>query len=82
MSSYITIQNPGRDEIQAVFLKSALKLSKVGIMPSRGLNKTKLLKNATHITGNKYKVRGVYGVDEAMEDLQVIIEESMKDVYE
>ena len=72
MDSHITIENPGRDEVQAIFLKSALKLSKSGIMPSRGLTKTKLLKLASHITGTKYK-RGANGINEAIFDLETVI---------
>ena len=76
MSSHITIEDPGRDEIQAIFLKSALKLSKSGIMPSRGLTKTKLLKLASNITGTKYK-RGANGIDEAIYDLETVINLSL-----
>ena len=78
MDSHITIEDPGRDEIQAVFLKSALKLSKSGIMPSRGLTKTKLLKLASHITGTKYK-RGANGIDEAIYDLDTVIATAMSE---
>tara|TARA_R110000772_G_scaffold35172_1_gene84862 strand:- start:192 stop:434 length:243 start_codon:yes stop_codon:yes gene_type:complete len=76
MDSHITIENPGRDEVQAIFLKSALKLSKSGIMPSRGLTKTKLLKLASHITGTKYK-RGANGINEAIFDLETVIDTAM-----
>ena len=78
MDSHITIEDPGRDEIQAVFLKSALKLSKSGIMPSRGLTKTKLLKLASHITGTKYK-RGANGINEAIYDLDTVIATAMSE---
>ena len=78
MDSHITIKDPARDEIQAVFLKSALKLSKSGIMPSRGLTKTKLLKLASHITGTKYK-RGANGIDEAIYDLDTVIATAMSE---
>ena len=69
------ILNPGRDEIQAAFIKSALKLSKVGLMPSRGLTKTKLMARASAITGNKYKRTQI---DLAISDLQIIVDEAMQ----
>jgi|TARA_B110000211_G_scaffold150236_1_gene170884 hypothetical protein len=65
------INNPGRDEVQAVFLRSALKLSKKGIMPSKGLTKTKLMKFASAITETNYK-RGQ--IDDAIYDLTTIID--------
>ena len=67
------ILNPSRPEIQAVFLKSHLKLVKLGMTPPRGTNKTKLLSKASAITGYNYK-RGQY--DAAISDLQVIIDEA------
>ena len=67
------ILNPSRPEIQAVFLKSHLKLVKLGMTPPRGTNKTKLLSKASAITGYNYK-RGQY--DAAIADLQVIIDEA------
>jgi len=67
------ILNPSRPEIQAVFLKSHLKLVKLGMTRPRGTNKTKLLSKASAITGYNYK-RGQY--DAAIADLQVIIDEA------
>ena len=65
------ILNPASDEVQATFLKAHLKMVKVGLMPSKGMTKTKLLKKASDITGVKYK-RGQY--DEAIFDLQKIVD--------
>jgi len=65
------ILNPASDEVQAAFLKAHLKMVKVGLMPSKGMTKTKLLKKAGDITGVKYK-RGQY--DEAIFDLQKIVD--------
>ena len=65
------ILNPASDEDQAAFLKAHLKMVKVGLMPSKGMTKTKLLKKASDITGVKYK-RGQY--DEAIFDLQKIVD--------
>jgi len=69
--THFTILNPARDEIQAVFLKSALKLIKVGLKPSRGLTKTKLMAKASAITGVKYKRTEI---DSAIADLQGIVD--------
>jgi len=65
------ILNPARPEIQAVFIKQHLKLTKLGMTPPRGITKTKLLSKASAITGYNYK-RGQY--DAAIADLQVIID--------
>ena len=65
------ILNPSSDEVQAAFLKAHLKMVKVGLMPSKGMTKTKLLKKASDITGVKYK-RGQY--DKAIFDLQKIVD--------
>jgi len=72
------IINPGRDEVQAVFLRSALKLSQKGIMPSKGLTKKKLMSLASHITGNAYK-RGQ--LDNAIYDLTSVIDANETDIY-
>ena len=69
--THFTIENPGRDEVQAAFLKSALKLSKAGIMPSRGLTKTKLMAKASAITGVNYKRTEI---DVAIDDLNNIVQ--------
>lgn len=66
------IENPGRPEVQAAFLKSHLKLMKLGMKNSR-ISATEMLKKATSITGNKYK-RGQF--DQAIADLQSIISEA------
>jgi len=60
------IENPGRPEVQAIFLISHLKLMKSGMRHSR-LSGTQLLKYASSITGSKYK-RGQY--DQAIKDLE------------
>jgi len=65
------ILNPASDHVQAAFLKAHLKMVKVGMSPSKGMTKTKLLKKASDITGVKYK-RGQY--DEAIFDLQKIVD--------
>jgi|TARA_R110000782_G_scaffold256822_2_gene345999 hypothetical protein len=65
--------NPARDEVQAAFLKAHLKMVKIGMLPCRGMTKTKLLAKAGAITGNKYK-RGQY--DAAIADLQTIVDEA------
>jgi hypothetical protein len=65
------ILNPASDEVQAAVIKAHLKMVKVGLMPSKGMTKTKLLKKASDITGVKYK-RGQY--DEAIFDLQKIVD--------
>ena len=65
-----TIENPGRDEVQALFIKSALKLIKVGIKPARHLTKTKLMAKAGEISGVKYKRNEI---DKAIEDMDAII---------
>ena len=72
------ITNPGRDEVQAVFLRSALKLSQKGIMPSKGLTKKKLMSLASHITGNTYK-RGQ--LDNAIYDLTSVIDANKGNIY-
>tara|TARA_B100000780_G_C21004183_1_gene401883 strand:+ start:78 stop:320 length:243 start_codon:yes stop_codon:yes gene_type:complete len=66
-----TILDPSRKEIQACFLKAALKISKTGMLPSRGMTKTKLMSNASGITGVIYK-RGQ--IDTAIADLTSVIE--------
>ena len=71
--THFTILNPARDEIQAAFLKSALKIIKVGLKPSRGLTKTKLMAKASAITGVTYKLSAI---DNAIEDLQCVIDEA------
>ena len=60
----------GPDAVQlfrAATLRSALGLLKVGIIPTRGLTKTKALAMVTQYTGQTYK-RGEF--DRAMKDLQ------------
>jgi|TARA_B110000238_G_C15946223_1_gene361187 hypothetical protein len=73
--THFTIKNPGRDEIQAAVLKSALKLTKAGIMPSRGLTKTKLMAKASAITGVKYKRTEI---DVAIDDLNNIVQDHIE----
>ena len=65
------ILDPARKEIQACFVKAALKISKTGMLPSRGMTKTKLMRNAAAITGVTYK-RGQ--IDTAIADLTSLIE--------
>jgi len=67
--------NPARDEVQAAFLKAHLKMVKIGMLPAKGMTKTKLLAKAGGITGVKYK-RGQY--DAAIADLQVIVDEAIQ----
>lgn len=52
------IENPGRPEIQAIFLMYHLKLLNLGMKHSR-LSGTQMLKKASAITGATYK-RGQY----------------------
>jgi len=66
-----TILDPSRKEIQACFLKAALKISKTGMLPSRGMTKTKLMSNASGITGVIYKRSQI---DTAIADLTLVIE--------
>jgi len=66
-----TIENPGRDEVQALFIKSALKLIKVGIKPARHLTKTKLMAKAGMISGVKYKRNEI---DKAIDDMDKIVQ--------
>jgi len=66
-----TILDPSRKEIQACFLKAALKISKTGMLPSRGMTRTKLMSKASTITGITYK-RGQ--IDIAIADLSSVIE--------
>lgn len=64
------IENPGRPEVQAAFLKAHLKLMSLGMKNSR-MSGTEMLVKASRITGNKYK-RGQYV--QAVADLQKIID--------
>lgn len=56
---------------RAATLQSAIKLLKVGIMPTRGMTSAKAFKLVTPYTGQTYK-RGEH--DRAMADLKVWIE--------
>jgi hypothetical protein len=42
------IENPGRPEVQAIFVKAALKMVRIGLKPARHLTKTKLMAKAKH----------------------------------
>lgn len=68
------IENPGRPEVQAVFLKSHLNMMKAGMRNSR-ITPTQMLAKASAITGIAYK-RGQY--EKAVNDLQAIIDASRK----
>jgi len=61
------IENPGRPEIQAIFLMYHLKLLNLGMKHSR-LSGKQMLKKASSITGATYK-RGQYR--QAISDLKL-----------
>ena len=66
-----TIDNPGADKrIGAIFLRAHLRALAAGMTNSR-LSGTRILAQATAITGNKYK-RGQYKA--ALDDLNAIIQ--------
>lgn len=64
------IENPGRPEVQAAFLKSHLKMMAVGMTHSR-ISKTAMLAKASAITGKKYTSKKI---GEAIADLQKIVD--------
>ena len=68
----ITIDNPQNPAIQAIFLKSHLRMLSHGFKNSR-MSGLQILKLASNLTGNNYK-RGQY--DKAISDLQTIIDGS------
>ena len=49
------IENPGRPEVQAIFVKAALKMGRIGLKTARHLTKTKRMAKAGEIRGVKYK---------------------------
>lgn len=59
------------DVFRAITLKSALKMTKVGLIPTRGFTLTKGLKMATQYTGKPYKRTQL---DAALVDLQAVID--------
>lgn len=69
-----TIENPARPEVQAAFLKSHLKLMRVGMTNSR-ITKTQMLEKASAITGVRYTFKSI---DKAIADLQQIVDAAMK----
>lgn len=64
------IENPGRPEVQAIFVKAALKMVRIGLKPARHLTKTRLMAKAGEISGVKYKRNEI---DKAIEDMDAII---------
>ena len=68
------IQNPADPKVQAIFLKSHLKLMALGMKNSR-ISKTEMLAKASAITGKKY---GRSKIDDAVADLQLIIDGKAK----
>ena len=72
--THFTIEDPKRDEVQAVFLKAALKMIRIGLKPSRHLTKTKLMAKASQISGVKYKRTEI---DKAIEDMETIIKDHL-----
>lgn len=59
------------DAFRIATLKSAIRLLKVGITPTRGLTMTKALKMATEYTGAKYKRTET---DKALNDLSAVLD--------
>ncbi len=72
--THFTIEDPGRDEVQAVFLKAALKMIRIGLKPARNLTKTKLMARASQISGVKYKRNEI---NKAIEDMETIIRDHL-----
>lgn len=69
-----TVENPARPEVQAAFLKSHLKLMRVGMTNSR-YSKKDMLAKASAITGVAYTSKAI---DKAIADLQKIVDAAMK----
>lgn len=72
--THFTIEDPGRDEVQAVFLKAALKMIRIGLKPARNLTKTKLMARASQISGVKYKRNEI---NKAIDDMETIIRDHL-----
>ena len=69
-----TIENPARPEVQAAFIKSHLKLMRLG-MKNSGITKTQMLAKAAAVTGKSYKVSQI---DTAIADLQALVDAAKK----
>lgn len=59
------------DVFRAITLKSALGMTKHGLVATRGMTKTRCLAMVTEYTGKKYKRTEV---DQALADLQTVID--------
>lgn len=61
---------------QAVAVRQGLKAVKIGLQLNTAYTKTNLLKTATKFTGTEYPVRGTGGVDRAIEEISVWIDDA------